>query len=673
MVLFNIISCMINASASFILSFFVYFKNPHKNINKRYFFFGLSVGLWALSYFFWHFSKNKVEAIFFVKILLITAMFVPATFLHFVLEFTDEVKNKKYLLLMSYFMSSIFMPLVSSGYIIKGVSSKLCFEYWPTPYSLFTFFLIYFVSILLYADFLLYLYMKKTKESIKREQTKYMLLGTFIGSLGGVTNYLLYYDILIAPFGNVLVSLYVICIAYAIIRHHLMDIEVVIKKTIIFSGLLGLLYVIVTAITFVAKNAIGHYVIVSQDMATLIIIVIILIFDGPLKKILINLTENFLFQKEYNHQQVSKEITRGMIGKVDLEELKEFISTALLEKMKLENIAIVNKDELQQIKSAISVPIYLKDEVFWTLLLGDKKSGKIYTKEDENMLDALSNEVSIAVENAINFQHIKEAHMELMRQDNLKFISVLVKGLAHEIFNPLTPLIHRIEDLEGESLLEIYEIYENNKDKFSKEEKSRFKEAILALRESTKSLKTNASHIQLIVDTLSKLEKGDDKTIGPVDIKTFLKEIFTMFGFEVDSELQKDVIVNQDIDKNLPPVNGNPTLLKQIFINLYKNACYAMKSSENKIINVSCKINESKNNEVLIEFSDTGSGIPHEILPKLFTYGFSTKGSRGSGIGLNQCKAMVEKFGGFIKVESEKGKGTRFLIGLPVYKEAASK
>ena len=307
--------------------------------------------------------------------------------------------------------------------------------------------------------------------------------------------------------------------------------------------------------------------------------------------------------------------------------------------------------------------------LFGFLLVGPKPKKTLYAESDLIAFDILSSQVSLALENAKNFQELKRSQIELLRQENLKFVSVLVKGLAHEILNPLTPLMHRIEDLEGENLLKLYNVYEKNKDKFDSQDNAGFKEAFLELRQSTKSLKNNAEHIYLIINTLQQMQKGDETTIGPVDIKSFFKDIAATLPLEVEPPLQEGVTVSQDIEKNIPPLKGNPTLLKQIFINLYKNACEAMKNSATKIINISCRINTLNPNEALIEFSDSGPGIPSDILPRIFNHGFTTKGAKGSGIGLSQSKAVIEKFGGTVAIETEKGKGVKFIIKLPVWKE----
>lgn len=188
------------------------------------------------------------------------------------------------------------------------------------------------------------------------------------------------------------------------------------------------------------------------------------------------------------------------------------------------------------------------------------------------------------------------------------------------------------------------------------------------MRDNLQSLKVNAQHIYLIIDTLHKIQKGDEETISAVDVKTFFKDILPLLFIEIEQELQREVKIEYDIQDNLPPIKGNPTLFKQVFINLYKNACEAMSGVVKKEIKIKVYLKEDDKDNVYIEFKDTGRGIPQHILPNLFTRGFTTKGKRGSGIGLYQSKIIIERLGGSIDVYSQEGQGTSFVIKLPVYK-----
>jgi signal transduction histidine kinase len=100
--------------------------------------------------------------------------------------------------------------------------------------------------------------------------------------------------------------------------------------------------------------------------------------------------------------------------------------------------------------------------------------------------------------------------------------------------------------------------------------------------------------------------------------------------------------------------------IERVFINLVKNAIDAMPNGGT--ITLNCK---QANGNVDVTFADTGTGIPEEILPKVFSPLITTK-AQGMGFGLAICKRIVEAHGGTITVETEKGKGTVFKVSLPI-------
>ena len=123
---------------------------------------------------------------------------------------------------------------------------------------------------------------------------------------------------------------------------------------------------------------------------------------------------------------------------------------------------------------------------------------------------------------------------------------------------------------------------------------------------------------------------------------------------------QQGIKVTFNLDENLPDLRCGE--LVQVFLNLTKNAYDAMKDGGELILSTKCV-----NNEVITTVTDTGCGIPQEILGRIFDPFFTTKGpSEGTGLGLAICHDIIEKHGGKITVESEVGKGTTFTVTLPV-------
>ncbi len=233
MITYYSISAAINIIISVVLAVVVFWSGNTK-INRSFVYFSLSVALWSVGYFFWQISSYQQEALFWTRFLMMGAILIPATYAHFVFSFLNIYEKKKKILFVSYVVTVFFEVFVFSNLIVKNVSPILGFDFWPVPGYLFHPFLflwiIYtaYVTYILFKKYLLYVNSEKT-------QIKYLLLGLSMGFLGGATNYFLWYNIPIPPVGNAFVALYVIFIFYAIVKHSLFDIKVIIAEALVFS------------------------------------------------------------------------------------------------------------------------------------------------------------------------------------------------------------------------------------------------------------------------------------------------------------------------------------------------------------------------------------------------------------------------------------------------------
>ena len=258
--------------------------------------------------------------------------------------------------------------------------------------------------------------------------------------------------------------------------------------------------------------------------------------------------------------------------------------------------------------------------------------------------------------------------LELIHREKMAFVADLVKGIAHEVFNPLLPIFHTIENLEREIFVGMFDIFKKEENHLDPSSRKQYLNYLKEFRDYINPLKRNARHIHLVIDTLNKMQKEDQETIGPMDFKTFLQDSHALIGMELHGE-SREVPLEEDVPPRLPPLNANPTLLTQVFVNLFKNAIHAMEGSPEKKIRIKAQVDPGNAKFLKIEFSDTGSGIPADILPKIFDFRFTTKGSEGQGIGLNQCRLIIEKFGGSIVCRSTAGRGATFTIKLPIWEE----
>jgi len=118
-----------------------------------------------------------------------------------------------------------------------------------------------------------------------------------------------------------------------------------------------------------------------------------------------------------------------------------------------------------------------------------------------------------------------------------------------------------------------------------------------------------------------------------------------------------------DMQEDIPPVYVDPKQIQQVFLNLILNAIQAMQNGGVLTIKTAL-VQENVQKWVTVTISDTGQGIPEQILGKIFTPFFTTK-AQGTGLGLAICHKLVTQQGGTIRVESKDGKGTDFYIQLP--------
>ena len=149
--------------------------------------------------------------------------------------------------------------------------------------------------------------------------------------------------------------------------------------------------------------------------------------------------------------------------------------------------------------------------------------------------------------------------------------------------------------------------------------------------------------------------------VKPIEVhkETFnLKQLITGILSQID--IPKNVETNIKISDALAVV-ADPHLLKRVFINLSTNAVQAM--PKGGVLTI--KAQPSSQGQVQIIVEDTGVGIPDDIKEKIFTPLFTTR-AKGQGFGLAVCKRVMEAQGGTISFDSQVGKGTAFIVGLPL-------
>ncbi|OQA56398.1 MAG: Sensor protein ZraS [Candidatus Omnitrophica bacterium ADurb.Bin277] len=367
-----LLASVLTAILTFFLAVLVSWKNYRRKLNILYSFWACTVALWSLMLVFNVLAKDHGTALLCVRLLHFWAILLPAVYVHFVLLFLCKDAAFNALIKGTYAFSFLLIALNFSPWFLS-VEYREKFRFFAAkPLAFYPIHIAMFIACVCFAIIQLYLSWRKAEGSFKR-QIWYFLLATLIGYSGGITNYLINYNILIYPlypFGNFTICAYVIVIGFGILKYQLMDISVIIKRTVVFTGLFGILMAVVGIVTTLAHNYLGQFIGIGQTTRQILSILIAMLLADPIRKLLVNLTDRFLFQKKYNYHKLLKDASRGMSNIESLEHLLGLVVHFVTMKMRVKNASVLMRD----IHSSDFNLVYQRgyDKKFLSLTLNDE-------------------------------------------------------------------------------------------------------------------------------------------------------------------------------------------------------------------------------------------------------------------------------------------------------------
>jgi two-component system NtrC family sensor kinase len=260
---------------------------------------------------------------------------------------------------------------------------------------------------------------------------------------------------------------------------------------------------------------------------------------------------------------------------------------------------------------------------------------------------------------------LQQAQRQLLQSEKLAAIGQLAAGVAHEINNPIGYVFSNIGALAGyvNDLLRLIRAYEKAGLSTPELDRLRCEIDIDFLAEDILSLiaesQDGIDRVKQIVHSLKDFSRADE---GGDFVAADLRQCIESTLNVVNNEIKYRADVHKEFAE-LPLVPCRPSQINQVIMNLLVNAAQAMEQRGE--ITVRTALHEGG---ALIEVSDTGSGIPAEHLDRIFEPFFTTKPvGQGTGLGLSLSYGIVRDHGGWIKAESELGRGTQFRIWLPLH------
>jgi signal transduction histidine kinase len=277
-------------------------------------------------------------------------------------------------------------------------------------------------------------------------------------------------------------------------------------------------------------------------------------------------------------------------------------------------------------KALVTIPMINSDSnVIGVFQIINKKNGVIFDDNDVTILEGIASISAVRLENILLLE-------ELKLNERLSTIGKFTSGISHEIKNLLTPL----------SFVELIPKLQQNDPKIQK-----YCNIILQTRNQIVGL------LNEIRETIVQDQKFE--TVAE-NLGEIISDVATLMRF--DNTL-KNCTLNEEIEENLPKISLNQGKIKQVLINLIRNAAQAMPSEKKGEITIK---NYIKGDKIYVEVKDNGVGIPPENLNQIWKPFFSTKKDVGTGFGLDICKKIIGAHGAKITCESTLNVGTTFKI-----------
>ena len=684
---FYSVSALLATITSLSLGVFIFLKDPKNFTNRIWAVFSLSIAIWSFGFFIMtgEFYNAKLT-LFWDRISHIGAIMIPILVVHFLYSFFRA--RNKIILNIGYGVSLFLLLFVFTDLLLKDVTQKLSFKFYPNPGLLYPIFTIYFFLYVIYSSYLIIKIGVISDSGIRRNQAKYLLFASIIGFLGGASTFPLVYNIPLKPFGILPFAFYPILITYAIVKYRLMDINLAITRAGIF----------ITVYAFVLGTPfwIGHQYGLWREAT---FITLILATLGPfIYTSLRRRAENRLLAEDLKKYDVLKRLTRT-IGLVrDLDKIVLLIVYRLVKTLRISHAMIFLFDRqensyvlksmrrLNGIKMGFSDNIstdtdFIKFLLHWRKdllyediqkLIQEPRPGNNKQNPEDNDIDLKKAATLMQAVNAsLVIPHFLEKELigflvlgkkvsgKPYSEADIEVLTTLSRSASLQIMNAISmnelqkterelaeatrlahigyvssSIGHQIRNLladinsVGMALLVNSTILDCFKDK--PEAAAEFEKNINDIFEFTKDG-------SMIINELTEYSRPDaDKEYELVSLREVLDRTLKVLYVQANKFQAIDIVIN--VTSDVPRVLGSFVSLQNVFINMFNNSYDAIQETKHYIethpeLGITnykgrIEINVSRQKGgVHIHIIDNGKGIPADVQKRLFTPLYTTKAS----------------------------------------------
>lgn len=375
-----------------------------------------------------------------------------------------------------------------------------------------------------------------------------------------------------------------------------------------------------------------------------------------------DITERFRAEEDYRRLFTAIEYTAGSVVVTNAQGTIEYVNPAFEKITGYESEEIIGKNP-RILKSGKHDPAFYRN--LWdTISRGDVWSGVLINRKKDGSLiheEGTISPVKDSEGNIINYVKVTrdvtrevDLQKQLIQSQKMEAIGTLAGGIAHDFNNILFAIT-------GNTELAIQALPEDSR-----------------LRSNLERVLNAANRATDMVRQILAFSRQDKPQRQPLDITPIIKEGIKFLRASIPANIE----INQSIQSNLPKIDGDPTQIHQVLINICINASHAMKG-KNGLLTISLRSIQldhdlavkmpsvAPGDYVNLTISDTGHGMSQEIIDHIFEPYFTTKGKgEGTGFGLSIVHSIIQNHGGFVTVQSEKGKGATFSVYLPAIEQA---
>lgn len=721
---------LITILANLALGALAFFQNKAKTLNRIFAVFIVSVVGWQFTLYLFYTWHDHSVILFLGRLNFVFASLLATTLFFVCIHFPSSiVKIKKWI---TYFtiietflllMLIQFSPLIIANEIIAPNLERE--TEFGSAYYLFVLHFIILVSMGLFS------LIRKSRilTGVARVQTKYLLMGIFFSILlGAITNlflplfFKLYHLQSFGPLATVFVIGFT---TYAIIRHRLLDIRLIVARTISYSILIIIISSSYAFLIFLLGNLIFPELMSANQFFVSISLALVIAFTfQPLTRFIEKYTDKIFYKGKYDVQEVLTEINQKMVSTYVLSELLDNSLNILVSSMRsswgkiilfddksishnskvmgesneveftFEEAVTLDKfagditifDELNEGRKkeffrsknlAVAISLVTKKQSVGLILLGYKLSGEMYLSNDLSLIEILAPQLAIAVQNAKGIEAISNFNIVLKEEiqratkklstANQRLLELdklkdeFVSLASHELRTPMVSIRNYI-----------WMVLNGKGGKVNPKQREYLRRAY----DSTSRL----SRLVNSMLNLSRIESGRViLSVEQADIRKVIRDVITELGIRSD-KIGIELTLRQKVESvktaesvQLPTVLIDVDKIKEVLVNLIGNSLKFTPAGGT--ISVALAVDKE---EVRVEISDTGVGLDEEQIPKLFkkfsmlreSYSTNATMAQGTGLGLYISKSIIQLHGGKIWVESSgRGKGTSFYFTIPRYSE----